>query len=195
LPDGTKVWLNAASSLHFPTAFTGGERRVELTGEGYFEVAKNKHLPFKVAFNDQEVQVLGTHFNIMAYPNEEASQTTLLEGSVSITKRNISRLLVPGQQAKSTIGSAGFDIKQVDTQEAVAWKNGEFLFKNTNIQSIMRQLARWYDVDVAYQGNLQNMVFGGRMSKSKNISEVLKNLELTGTIHFKIEGRRVTVME
>jgi len=195
LPDGSKVWLNAASSLKFPTAFTGTERRVELTGEGYFEVAKNKHMPFKVNFNREEVEVLGTHFNISAYPDEAVTRTTLLEGSVRISKNNIKKILVPGQQAISSMQTGGFNIAEVNTDEAIAWKNGLFLFHNENIRSIMKKIARWYNVDVNYQGSFTNQEYGGRISQSKNLSEILKNLELTGTIHFKIEGRRVTVME
>jgi len=195
LPDGSKVWLNAASSLKFPTAFNGTERKVELTGEGYFEITKNKHKPFKVKFNQEEVEVLGTHFNIMAYPDETVTRTTLLEGSVRISKNNIKRILIPGQQAIGGLQSNGFNITEVNTDEAIAWKNGLFLFHNENIRSIMKKIARWYDVDVYYQGAFSNQEYGGRVSKSKNLSEILKNLELTGTIHFKIDGRRVTVME
>jgi len=195
LPDGSKVWLNAASSLKFPTAFNGNERRVELTGEGYFEIAKNKHKPFKVKFNNEEVEVLGTHFNIMAYQDDAITRTTLLEGSVSISKNNVKKVLVPGQQAIGGLQTNGFSIKEVSTEEAVAWKNGLFLFRNENIRSIMKKIARWYNIDVYYQGTLANQEFGGRVSKSKNLSEILKNLELTGTIHFKVDGRRVTVME
>lgn len=195
LPDGSKVWLNAASSLKFPTAFTGTERKVELNGEGYFEIAKNKHMPFKVKFNNEEVEVLGTHFNIMAYPDEAVTRTTLLEGSVSISKNNVKKVLIPGQQAVGGLPTNGFNINQVNTDEAIAWKNGLFLFHNENIKSIMKKIARWYNVDVYYQGTLTSQEYGGRISKSKNLSEILKNLELTGTIHFKIDGRRVTVME
>jgi transmembrane sensor len=195
LPDGSKVWLNAASSLKFPTAFTGTERKVELNGEGYFEIAKNKHMPFKVKFNNEEVEVLGTHFNIMAYPDEAVTRTTLLEGSVSISKNNVKKVLIPGQQAVGNLQTNSFNINQVNTDEAIAWKNGLFLFHNENIKSIMKKIARWYDVDVYYQGTLTSQEYGGRISKSKNLSEILKNLELTGTIHFKIDGRRVTVME
>jgi transmembrane sensor len=195
LPDGSKVWLNAASSLKFPAAFTGTERKVELTGEGYFEIAKNKHMPFKVKFNQEEVEVLGTHFNIMAYPDEEITRTTLLEGSVKISKNNVKRILIPGQQAIYGLQTNGFNITTVNTDEAIAWKNGLFLFHNENIKSIMKKIARWYDVDVYYQGAFAGQEYGGRVSKSKNLSEILKNLELTGTIHFKIDGRRVTVME
>lgn len=195
LPDGSKVWLNATSSLKFPTAFTGTQRKVELKGEGYFEIAKNKHMPFKVDFNNEEVEVLGTHFNIMAYPDDAVTRTTLLEGSVSISKNNVKKILIPGQQAVGGLQTNGFNITEVNTDEAIAWKNGLFLFHNEDIKSIMKKIARWYDVDIYYQGTLPSQQYGGRISKSKNLSEILKNLELTGTIHFKIDGRRVTVME
>lgn len=195
LPDGSKVWLNAASVLKFPSVFTNGERKVELTGEAYFEVAKNKQLPFKVQFNNNLVEVLGTHFNIMAYKDEAFSKTTLLEGSVSISADKVRKVLVPGQQAISTSGQHTISLSPADEEGAMAWKDNIFLFRNDNIRTIMRQLARWYDIDVSYQGNTDQKDYGIRMSKSKNLSEVLKNLELTGTIHFKVEGRRVIVME
>ncbi|MES2276371.1 MAG: FecR domain-containing protein [Bacteroidota bacterium] len=195
LPDGTMVWLNAASSIKFPTTFAGNERRVELTGEAYFEVAKDKHKPFKVKFNDQEVEVLGTHFDIMAYADEAEAKTTLLEGSVKISRNNIQQILKPGQQAVGTAASKGLQVQQVNTQEVMAWKNGFFLFRNAGIASIMRQAARWYDVDVVYEDDMAGKEYGGRVSRYKNISELLHNMELTGTIHFKIDGRRVTVMQ
>jgi len=195
LPDGSKVWLNSSSSLKFPTVFTGGERRVELSGEGYFEVAKNRELPFKVKFNNQEVEVLGTHFNIMAYKEDEASRTTLLEGSVRISKSGVKKILVPGDQALVTGIGSNMDIQQVNTEAVVAWKNGMFIFNNENIKTIMTQLARWYNIDVVYQGSIKDKEYGIRMARSKSLAEILKNIELTGTIHFKTEGRRVTVME
>lgn len=195
LPDSTKVWLNSSSSLKFPTAFVGAQRIVELTGEGYFEVTKNKHMPFKVRFNKEEVEVLGTHFNIMAYNDEEESRTTLFEGSVKFTKADRNIILVPGQQAVSANNGNAFNIQHADFEKVLAWKNGFFSFRNANIHQIMRQIARWYDVDVIYQGNLEDKMYGGRISKSKNITEILDNLELTGTIHFNVEGRRVTVMQ
>ncbi|MDB5109458.1 MAG: FecR family protein [Mucilaginibacter sp.] len=195
LPDGSKVWLNAASSIKFPTVFAAHERKIELTGEAYFEVAKNKEKPFKVKFNDQEVEVLGTHFDIKAYSDDPDTKTTLLEGSVKISRNNIKQILAPGQQAVSDASSKGFNIQKANIQEVMAWKNGYFMFNSLSIQSIMKQASRWYDVDVVYQGNMTDKEYGGRISKYKNISELLKNLELTGTIHFKIEGRRVTVMQ
>lgn len=191
LPDGTRIWLNASSSLRYPTAFTGKERRVELLGEAYFEVAENKNMPFKVISNNQVVEVLGTNFNINAYPEEETIKTTLLQGSVNVQIGNNSAVLQPGQQA--LVGQA-IQVKSVDLQESIAWKNGRTQFSNADIQNIMRMLSRWYDVDVDYQGKIVNTDFGGSISRSKNISEILKLLELTGDVHFKIEGRRVIVM-
>jgi len=193
LPDGTKVWLNAASSLRFPSAFTGAERKVELTGEAYFEVAKNKNQPFKIDVNQMGIEVLGTHFNVNAYPDEASIKTTLLEGSVKLSSAGIQKLLKPGQQA--SLGSqSGFNIRQVNVEEAVAWKNGYFIFDNENIQDIMRKVSRWYDVDVVYQGKIDEGNFGGTVSRSNSVEGVLKSLELTGTVHFKTEGRRITVM-
>lgn len=195
LPDGTKVWLNAVSSLKFPTEFKGKYRSVELTGEAYFEVTKNKNMPFKVKFNHEEIEVLGTHFDIKSYDDEDETKATLLEGSIKISRDNVQRILLPGQQAVTAKGSPGIKVSNADIAEAVAWKNGYFIFHDENIRDIMRTAARWYDVDVVYQGKLDDKQYGGRISKYKNISELLKNLELTGTIHFNIEGRRVTVLE
>ncbi len=195
LSDGTRVWLNSASSLKYPTAFVGAERNVELTGEGYFEVAKNKKMPFKVKSNGQEVEVLGTHFNIMAYDDEGETRTTLLEGSVKVSKGGVNRILIPGQQAVNQNDRDDVTVAHADIISVMAWKNGIFSLQNSSIHQIMRQIARWYDVDVAYQGNLKDKEYGGSVSKSQNLTEILKNLELTGTIHFKVEGRRITVME
>lgn len=196
LPDGTRVWLNAASTLRYPTVFTGTERRVELQGEAYFEVVSNKEMPFRVKSNLQLVEVIGTHFNINSYADESTVRTTLLEGSIKISIRNSksSRTLKPGEQAsvKSDISLIG--VNNVNTEEFIAWKNGYFLFENENIESIMRKISRWYNVDIEYQGKTPEGKFGGAVSKSKNISEVLRILELTKAVHFKVQGRRVTVM-
>ncbi len=194
LSDGTKVWLNAASSLRFPVTFTGNFRKVELTGEAYFEVAKNKTKPFILKANGTDVQVLGTHFNISAYTDDNAVTTTLLEGSVRLVKAETIAMLKPGEQGTSLNNQTNIKVEKADIEQVMAWKNGYFLFDNTNIHTIMKQAARWYDVDVEYQGSV-NKYFGGKISKYKDIDELLKNLELTGTIHFKIAGRRVTVIQ
>lgn len=191
LPDGSRIWLNAASSLLYPVVFTGNERKVELTGEAYFEIAENKARPFRVISNKQVVEVLGTHFNINSYPEEGSVKTTLLEGSVKIHSGNNTTLLKPGQQAQV---DHSIHVTEADIQESIAWKNGKTQFSNADIKTIMRMLSRWYDVEVEYQGEMIGTGFGGSVSRSKNISEILKLLELTGDVHFKIEGRRVIVM-
>jgi transmembrane sensor len=193
LSDGTKVWLNAASSLKFPTAFKGTTRDVEITGEVYFEVAKNKNMPFKVFSNGVEVEVLGTHFDVMAYQDEPEIKTTLLEGAVKFRKNKSEVLLKPGQQAIVSNNSNSIAVKQANIGETMAWREGYFVFQDENIQSIMRKVSRWYNVDVRYQGNMEDKEYGGKISRYKNISDVLKSLELTGTIRFKVEERRVTV--
>ncbi len=194
LADGTKVWLNAASSLRFPAAFRGSVRKVMLTGEAYFEVAKNKDKPFKVAVNGMEVEVLGTHFNIMAYENEKDLKTTLLEGAVKVSTTAEKVLLEPGQRAVLNKEKGNIQVGAADVEEAIAWKNGLFTFNNEDIKSIMRKVSRWYDVDVTYQGDMAGKDFAGTVSRSENVTEVLRMLELTGAVHYKIEGRRVTVM-
>jgi transmembrane sensor len=195
LPDGTKVWLNAGSSLRYPTRFSVKERKVELTGEGYFEVAKNKALPFRVLTDKQVVEVLGTHFNVKAYIDEPTVKTTLLEGSVKVThnKSGVTRLLMPGQQ--SVLANEDLKISEADTEEAVAWKNGLFLFNDQNLDEIMLQVSRWYGVTVVFSdSSLKKQFFAGSISRFKNISQLLEVLESTGSVHFKIDGRRITAM-
>jgi len=194
LPDGTEVWLNAASALKFPAVFKGAERRVRLTGEAYFEVAKNKAMPFRVETDKNTIEVLGTHFNVNAYENERFMETTLLEGSVSVSSPSGSVKIKPDQQAQFDKNSIKMNVIPVDASDVVAWKNGYFLFEDESIERIMRKLARWYDVDVEYRGNFSNISLWGNISRYKNISEVLAQLELTHAVHFKIEGRRVIVM-
>lgn len=195
LPDGTAVWLNAASSLRFPTAFTGTERNVELTGEAYFEVAKNKAMPFKVTANKVQVEVLGTHFNVNAYDDENTLKTTLLEGSVKLTSNSGQVMLAPGQQGSFNKQAGNFRVAKADVEEAVAWKNDNFMFASEDIQSILRKVSRWYNVDIVYQENAPKKAIWGTVSKFDNVSEVLKVVELTGVAHFTIEGRRITVMK
>lgn len=202
LPDGSKVWLNSATAFNFPTNFSSSERRVTLSGEGYFEVAKDKRKPFIVTTTQQVIEVLGTHFNVNAYADEEISETTLIEGSVRIkpSATRESLLLRPGQLA--AVGPEA-KILQGNIAAAVAWKHGYFSFSGENIQSIMRKLSRWYDVDIQYSGNITKEGFVGTISQSEDIQKVLEMLELTGSVHFKVErngfrasgkGRRVTVM-
>jgi transmembrane sensor len=194
LPDGTKVWLNAASSLRYPVTFTARERLVELKGEGYFEVAHNKYKPFRVASAGQVVEVLGTHFNINSYGDEPVIRTTLLEGSVLIRNNSshATKVIQPGQQADI---SAGYiKVSPADLDQAVAWKNGDFLFDGAHLEDIMRKISRWYNVEISYSGKVTDIEFGGSISRTKNISEVLTILEKTQSVHFKIEGRRILVM-
>ncbi len=195
LPDGSRVWLNSGSSIRFPTAFIGKERIIELKGEAFFDIRENKKMPFIVRTNNSmDIRVLGTQFNVMAYDDEKNINTTLLEGSVQILKESGTAFLEPGQAAILNKGTGKIKVAAADIEEAVAWKNGFFIFSNENIESIMRKVSRWYNVEVDYQGNLSNKDFVGTISRDKNISEILKMLELTGAIHFKVDGRRVTVM-
>ncbi|EHQ31202.1 FecR family protein [Mucilaginibacter paludis] len=191
LPDGTKIWLNSVSSITFPTAFTGNERRVSITGEVYFEVAKNKNKPFIVETRGQNVTVLGTHFNINAYDDENTIKTTLLEGSIKLSAHSNSKILTPGQQAEVTNNRITI-INNSDTEAAVAWKNGYFVFDNTDLPTLMRQLSRWYDVNTVYNGNAGNHEFVGQIKRSVKLSSVLKILEASG-VHFKIEGENLYI--
>lgn len=193
LPDGSKVWLNAASSLRFPTSFSGSKRQVELKGEAYFEVAHDESKLFEVNTRNQVVQVLGTHFNINAYADEPSVNTTLLEGSVRVSdvRTNISQLLKPGEQSQLTEHIEVVNVK--NTAEAVAWKEGYFQFNEADIETVMRQLERWYDVKVKYEGEVPVYRFGGEIERSLSLLQVLKILEKT-KVHFRLEGREVIVM-
>lgn len=194
LEDGTKVWLNAASSIRFPVAFIGKQRVVEITGEAYFEVAKNKQKPFQVMFNGSMVEVLGTHFNVNAYADEESMNTTLLEGSVKIVKGESQKIIKPGEQAQIRNDGSVRTVTNVNTDAVVAWKNNAFLFDNTDVKKLMRQLSRWYDVDVAFKGAIdESLTFNGTISRSAMLSTVLKMLESTGDVKFSIEGKRIIV--
>jgi len=194
LPDGSHVWLNAASSIRYPTSFTGKERKVEITGEAYFEVAKNVKA-FRVKIGEAEVDVLGTHFNIMAYDEETAVKTTLLEGAVRVIRSNASHLLKPGQQAQLNRNEKGITvIDDAPLDETVAWKDGLFFFNRVSLPAIMRQIARWYDVKVLYEGEMPDLEFGGKISRNNNISEVLKILELSSKVHFRVEDKTIIVM-
>ncbi|MDN5288820.1 MAG: hypothetical protein JWR38_5094 [Mucilaginibacter sp.] len=194
LPDGTYVWLNSESSLTYPVTFKGAERGVTLKGEAYFEVTKNKEKPFIVHIGNVNVKVLGTHFNVKAYQDDNVIKTTLLEGSVQLSNQASSALLAPGEQGITDQDYDHITLKKVNVSQVIAWKSGYFIFKEENIHDIMEQISRWYDVDVEYQGNMSNKTFGGIYSKNKDINELLKGLELTGLVHFKIEGRRIIVM-
>ncbi len=198
LSDGTKVWLNSSSSLKFPVVFNGNERKVELHGEGYFEVAENKQKPFKVDVAGRgEVEVLGTHFNVNAYADEASLNTTLLEGSVKVKVGSKSKplMLAPGQQARIFPNGELKTTSDVNLEEVVAWKNGKFHFgESTDMETVMRQIGRWYDVEVEYSGNFSGKHLGGTISRDVNASKVFQMLELTGIAKFRIVGKKVLVV-
>ncbi|SKD09174.1 FecR family protein [Chitinophaga ginsengisegetis] len=192
LPDGTKAWLNAASSIRFPTAFTDSTREVTIQGEVYFEIAQQASQPFIVKANTMKIAVLGTHFNVMAYEEEQNICTSLLEGAVNIISGNTVRQMKPGQQALVNREHNGISISNADVDAAIAWKEGRFEF-NGNIKSIMRELARWYDVQFVYEGELTNKAFAGTFSRHDSLKDILQQLELTGSIHFNINDKTITV--
>lgn len=192
LADGTKIWLNAASSITFPTAFIGAERKVTITGEAYVEVAHNSKQPFEVSVNGQTIEDIGTEFNINAYTDEPNLKTTLISGSVKITAGDHSVTLKPSQQ--SITANNTIKVQTVDTEGITAWKNNYFLFDDNNLESIMRQVARWYNVDIKYENETAKAkMLTGTISRYKNVSSVLKKIELTGAAHFKIDGNQIIV--
>ncbi|GAA0554619.1 FecR family protein [Chitinophaga japonensis] len=193
LPDGSGVWLNAASSLRYPTAFTGKERVVEMEGQGYFEIAPDPGRPFIVKVNTTEVQVLGTRFDIMAYPDEGSLNTTLLEGAVNMKQGSLQRQLKPGQQAVLDYSTGRMSVHPVDVNGVIAWKTGFFEFDNADITVIMRQLARWYDIEISYPHGPGSRLFGGRISRDLPLSGILRMLEANGA-KFNLEGRRLAVI-
>jgi ferric-dicitrate binding protein FerR (iron transport regulator) len=192
LPDGTKIWLNASSSLKYPTVFKGKQRRVEITGEGYFEVAKNKQMPFIVSCRNQNIEVLGTHFNINSYEDEDGIKTTLLEGSVKVSTAKDALIIAPGEQAYLNPSILTLEKRTADVEQEIAWKNNLFSFKGDNLQTIMRQIARWYNVEVSYEGKLSDEKFYGQISRTSKLSEVFAILELNH-VHFKSKGRHIVV--
>lgn len=187
LPDGTNVWLNAASSLRFPNRFIDGRRYVQLTGEAYFEVAKDRVHPFIVSSWRQQIEVLGTHFNVSTYPEEKTATTTLIEGSITIN--NV--LLKPNQEAVR-MGKGGLIISNVEASDAMAWKDGKFRFNNTDLDVVLRQLGRWYDVDIRYIGKIPDRKFTGGIDRNINASEALDILKYL-KVNFKIEGKTIIV--
>ncbi|SMD11214.1 FecR family protein [Pedobacter nyackensis] len=203
LPDGSKVLLNAASVLTYPASFADlKERRVQLKGEAYFEVAKvvmkdeeakhkERRMPFIVVTDKQEIKVLGTHFNINSYADEPLTKTTLIEGSVLVEAAGTEKVLSPGKQA--VVGPDGLTITEANIDEVLAWKNGYFMFESEDIESVMRKISRWYDVEVVFEGDRPKDGFGGTVSRFSNVSKVLQKLQLTNKVHFKIEERRIIV--
>lgn len=193
LADGSRVWLNAASSIRFPTAFTGRERAVEVTGEAYFEIAQQADKPFQVKVQDMQVNVLGTSFNIMAYQDEQVIKTTLVNGAVQLKHGNSSNILKPGLQASLSARDDHFLIAAADLEQTLAWKEGKFRFRNTNIRTIMRQLSRWYDINVSYQGDVSDIDLTGVISRREEAGKLLKALEATQRVQFEVSGNNVTV--
>lgn len=193
LPDGTKVWLNADSKISFSKTqlVEGSTRRLILEGEAYFEVASDKNRPFIVQTDRSEVEVLGTHFNVCSYADDEVQRTTLLEGSVRLSALGISKVLKPGQQGKLQHGR--MTVAEVDTDVAVSWKNNEFVFESENIDNVMKAVERWYNVEVIYVGAKTNERFSGGVSRYDDVSKVLAIVEQTGASHFEIKGRKIYV--
>jgi len=193
LSDGTTVWLNTKSSVRFPVVFVGKQREVEVSGEVYFEVARNKEQPFIVKVNNAEVQVLGTHFNIMSYDEESTVNTTLFEGSVKFVVGASSVMLKPGQQSQMAKNGEMKVISDVDLDKVIAWKNGLFVFDGADLETVMRQLSRWYGVDIMYKAKALSQSFIGEIPRNSNLSDVLKVLELTSKIRFEIQGKKIIV--
>lgn len=192
LADGTKLWLNASSSVRFPVAFTDSERDVEITGEVYFEVAKDASRPFRVKTNDMQVEVLGTQFDINAYPDETGVTTTLVEGSVKVNTKDKVLHLSPGQQSKLLSNGSLQLLKDVNVDEIIAWKNGFFHFESADLRSILRQFSRWYDIEVVYEGEPKDRSFFAIVNRNSSLANVLKMLN-ANNIHFTIEGKKLIV--
>jgi len=193
LSDGSHVWLNSGTSLRYPVVFLGRERSVEITGEAYFEVAHDPKKPFHVKRKGMDIAVLGTHFNVNAYEDEDALRVTLLEGSVAISVHHSTVRIKPGEQAVVTENIRV--VPHVDIEEVMAWKNGRFEFNNSPVESVMRQISRWYDVDIEYVGKKPDIHFIGSISRTQNVSEVLHMLEQTKAVRFQVRNRKIQVMK
>lgn len=192
LADGSHVWLNTGSSIKYPVAFTGKERKVFITGEAYFEIAHNSAMPFKVANDKMEVTVLGTKFNVNAYDDETDVKVTLVQGAVKVKNTTTTQRLLPGEQARITTNDIHIT-NDIDLDEVMAWRSGKFIFgEKANIETVMHQVARWYDVEIEYQGKITSH-FGGTISRQSNISELIKVLEATGHLRCRIEGKKLII--
>jgi hypothetical protein len=193
LSDGTKVWLNAASSIHYPLSFKGKERIVKITGEAYFEVVHNEAQPFKIQVGNIQIEDIGTELNVNAYTDEPSLKTTLVNGSIKVSTGNESKLLTPGQQAITLKENNSIQVKkEVNVDEVISWKNGQIQFENESLQTIMRQISRWYDVDITYDGDIPHKIFTGAISRKSDLSELLRILKFEG-VHFTLEGRTIVV--
>ncbi|HAL52342.1 MAG TPA: anti-sigma factor [Sphingobacterium sp.] len=193
LSDGTKVWLNSNSSLKYPSAFSTSERRVELTGEAYFEVSKNKQKPFIVETSLQKVEVLGTKFNINAYDDESSTQTSLAEGSVRVSCKNNTTLLKPGQQ--STLTDQNIAVRSINLDQVLDWKNGDFNFSNNNLKEIMRKISRWYNIEVIFEGPISQETYVAQISRKKRLNDVLRALQLSGSIKYNIRNNKLYISQ
>ncbi|HEX7905505.1 MAG TPA: FecR domain-containing protein [Chitinophagaceae bacterium] len=194
LPDGSNAWLNSLSSIKFPTSFAGRERNVEITGEVYFEIAHNRAKPFVATINNMKVEVLGTHFNVNAYPDETTIQTTLLQGSVKVSEGDKINMLKPGQQARLDKSDHLEVVSDVDLDQVIAWKNGFFNFNKADIGTIMRQIVRWYDIEVDYSAINTKELFWGGIDKNLPLSSVLRILE-KNQVHFRMEGKKLVLLD
>ncbi|WP_104383502.1 FecR family protein [Sphingobacterium sp. HMA12] len=194
LPDGTKVWLNAASTISFPKAFAAHERTIQLEGEAYFEVTKNPHKPFKVMANGTEVLVHGTHFNVAAYPTEKLVKTTLFEGAVTVRKDQRELVLKPGYEALSIIGEADMRLQKADLDEAMAWRNGYFVFNDMDVASVMKTVARWYNISVVTDKGLPTKRIGGSFPIAGKLDDLLQDLALLSGFKFKRTGKEVRIV-
>lgn len=192
LPDGSRVWLNASTTLQYPSGFTGNERRVTVVGEAYFEIAKNEEMPFTVGLSDSsKITVTGTRFNVMAYENKAAKEVSLVEGAVTVSNNANRKMLEPGTQAR--INNANISkISGVDMEEILGWKNGRFVFRDASIETIMSQVEAWYNVKVVYKGNIKHQ-FNANFSRKDSLAKLLRILELNGFVHFKTENDIVYV--
>jgi ferric-dicitrate binding protein FerR (iron transport regulator) len=193
LSDGTKVWLNAASSIRFPAAFKGKERRVMVSGEAYFEVAQDKQMPFVVQLDKSQIEVLGTHFNVMDYNDERAVNTTLIEGAVKITAGTQQIVLTPGEQGRVDRSTGNLSSAPVDVEQAVAWTRGRLSLVDSDLPVLMRQISRWYDVDVRFQGNPPNVHIGGFIHRDVNLATLMDFLEENG-VHYTFEGKTIIIL-
>jgi hypothetical protein len=193
LSDGTKVWLNSNSSLKYPSAFSASERRVELSGEAYFEVSKNKQKPFIVETSLQKVEVLGTKFNINAYDDESSTQTSLAEGSVRVSCKNNTTLLKPGQQ--STLTDQHIAVRSINLDQVLDWKNGDFNFSNNNLKEIMRKISRWYNIEVIFEGPISQETYVAQISRKKRLNDVLRALQLSGSIKYNIRNNKLYISQ
>lgn len=193
LSDGTKVWLNAASSIRYPITFAGNARKVEVTGEAYFEIAPRAQQPFEVTVQGSTVQVLGTSFNLRAYDTNDVA-TTLLTGRVRVASKDNRVVLLPGQQATITAPDKAISVKSADTDAAIAWKNGFFSFHNAGLHTVMQELSRWYDISIEYKGNIPDIRFEGEMQRNLKLASILKQLEQK-EVHFQLKGKVLTVSQ